>query len=100
MAATVRGKLDESADGAPGELVVPPSAVFSTEEGQQSYVWVVEEPAMTVTRREVTIGELTPVGLAVLEGIQRGDWIVTAGVNTLRENQEVRILQEGESPAQ
>jgi RND family efflux transporter MFP subunit len=94
MAATVRNQLEEDANRAKGELIVPPAAVFSMEEGQQSYVWVVEEPDKTVARREVTIGELTPVGLAVLEGVQRGDWVVTAGVNSLRENQQVSILRE------
>jgi RND family efflux transporter MFP subunit len=95
MAVTVRGKLDEGENAVVGEPVVPPSAVFSTQEGQQSYVWVVEEPSMTVSRREVKIGELTPVGLSVLEGLQRGDRVVTAGVNSLRENQQVTILEEG-----
>jgi RND family efflux transporter MFP subunit len=95
MAVTVRGKLDEGDNAAVGEPVVPPSAVFSIEQGQQSYVWVVEEPGMTVSRREVTIGELTPVGLSVLEGLQRGDRVVTAGAHSLRENQQVTILEEG-----
>lgn len=95
MAVTVRGKLDEGENAAVGEPVLPPSALFSTQEGQQSYVWVVEEPGMTVSRREVKIGELTPVGLSVLEGLQRGDRVVTAGVHSLRENQQVTILGEG-----
>ena len=95
MAATVRGKLEKSADSAEVGLVVPPSSVFSTEEGQQSYVWVVEESGGTATRREVTIGELTPVGLTILDGLKRGEWVVTAGVNSLRENQQVTILEEG-----
>lgn len=95
MAATVRNKPDESENPAEGNLVVPPAAVFAVEEGQQSYVWVVEEPGMTVARREVEVGELTSVGLAILEGLKRGESVVTAGVNSLRENQPVTILEEG-----
>jgi RND family efflux transporter MFP subunit len=95
MAATVRNRPDESQNAAEGALVVPPAAVFTGEAGQHSFVWVVEDTGKTITRREVKIGELTPVGLAVLEGLKRGEWVVTAGVNTLRENQQVTILQEG-----
>ncbi|MEW4526670.1 MAG: efflux RND transporter periplasmic adaptor subunit [Maioricimonas sp. JB045] len=93
MAATVRNKPDEAADEADGELVIPPAAVFADTE-QQSYVWVVDEGSGTVARKPVTTGELTPVGLAVTEGLERGEWVVTAGVNSLREGQQVRIVEE------
>ncbi|MBM4089881.1 MAG: efflux RND transporter periplasmic adaptor subunit, partial [Planctomycetes bacterium] len=43
----------------------------------------------------VTTGELTPVGLVVTEGLKPGDLVVTAGVNSLREGQEVKLLEEG-----
>lgn len=94
MAATVRNKPDENPNDTQGNLVVPPSAVFTAEANGQSYVWVVEEPEMVVARREVKLGELTRVGLAVLDGLERGEWVVTAGVNTLRENQQVKVHQE------
>ena len=93
MAANVRNRPDEDKDAPEGDIVVPPGAVFTAEGEQQSYVWVVKEPEMSVERREVKLGALTSVGLAVLEGLERGEWIVTAGVNTLRENQQVKILQ-------
>lgn len=93
MAATVRGQPGEENAAAQG-LVVPSQAVFS-DDGEQSYVWVVEEGSQTATRRAITTGQLTPVGLAVSDGIETGEWVVIAGVNSLRENQKVRILQEG-----
>jgi multidrug efflux pump subunit AcrA (membrane-fusion protein) len=58
-------------------------------------VWVVDESSRKVTRREVATGKLTPVGLAVTAGLQPGEWVVSAGVHSLRENQEVKILEEG-----
>jgi multidrug efflux pump subunit AcrA (membrane-fusion protein) len=70
--------------------VIPSSAVFS-DVGNKSYVWVVAEPAMTVTKREVQVGELTPLGMRV-SGVSAGDWVVTAGVHHLTEGQEVAIL--------
>jgi multidrug efflux pump subunit AcrA (membrane-fusion protein) len=95
MAAIVRG-LPEADGKAGGEdLVVPPGAVFNDDAGQQAYVWVVDEGSQTVARRAVKAGKLTPVGIAVTEGIKAGEWVVTAGVHSLRENQRVSILQEG-----
>jgi hypothetical protein len=35
--------------------------------------------------------------MTITEGLKPGEWIVTSGVNSLRENQEVRTLQEGAS---
>ena len=94
MAARVRNKPDEDDEQTETQLVVPPTAVFAAETGEQSYVWVIQEPANTVSRREVTVGEITPVGLAISDGLSRGEWVVTAGVNSLREDQPVTILQE------
>ena len=94
MAVTVRNKPDESEPAAEGGLVIPPSAVFAADDEQQSYVWVVDEGSSTVSRRAVTTGELTPVGLAVTDGLQRGEQVVTVGVNSLREGQKVSVLEE------
>ncbi|MCR4414188.1 MAG: efflux RND transporter periplasmic adaptor subunit [Thermoguttaceae bacterium] len=95
MAATVRGQPEKGDKGTDGGVIVPPGAVFSADAGQQSYIWVVEEGSQKVTRRAVKTGKLTPVGLAVIEGLKAGEWVVTAGVYSLRENQAVTILQEG-----
>jgi RND family efflux transporter MFP subunit len=98
MAATVRAEPPEDEAGAGEELVVPPSAVFtdqSGQAGQPSYVWVVEGDNGKVSRRAVTTGELTPVGIVVNKGLQKGEWVVAAGVHSLREGQQVRIAQEG-----
>ncbi len=94
MAAKISNKPDESQENSEGSLVIPPAAVFTAEGKGQSYVWVVKEPEMVVARREIKLGELTRVGMVVLEGLERGEWVVTAGVNTLRENQQVKVQQE------
>jgi RND family efflux transporter MFP subunit len=97
MAATVRNQPpDESESGGDAKgksLVVPAGAVFSAESGQDRYVWIVNDHK--VTKRKVKTGPMTPLGLPVTEGLKAGEWVVTAGVNSLRENQEVKILEEG-----
>ncbi len=95
MAATVRAQPDELQSASSGNLVVPPSAIFTADANQQNCVWVVTQAGNKVTRRTIKTGSLTPVGVAVTEGLQPGEWVVTAGVHSLRENQEVTILQEG-----
>jgi len=99
MAAIVRAEPpEESAMGFGEELIVPPSALFTDESGQadqQSYVWVVAGDGGRVTRRDVITGGLTPVGITITEGLKTGEWVVTAGVHSLREGQSVRLAQEG-----
>jgi RND family efflux transporter MFP subunit len=97
MAAMVRAEPPEG-ETAAEDFVVPPSAVFtdqSGQAGQQNYVWVVGEDDGRVARREVDTGELTAVGIVITAGLKTGEWVVTAGVHSLREGQPVRIAQEG-----
>jgi multidrug efflux pump subunit AcrA (membrane-fusion protein) len=78
--------------------VVPVAAVFSVAGEDDSYVWVIDEASQTVSRRAVATDQITPHGIAVTSGIEPGEWVATAGVNSLREGQQVRIMdkpQEG-----
>ena len=95
MAATVRARPEKEDEAANEALVVPPGAVFAAGAGQESCVWVVAEGGDKVTQRTVKTGKLTPVGLTVTDGLKPGEWVVTAGVNSLRKDQQVKILQEG-----
>jgi RND family efflux transporter MFP subunit len=94
MAATVSRDPEDNEEAAAPDLIVPPSAVFTAETGQETFVWVVGAEKK-VARKAVKTGKLTPVGLAVTEGLKPGDWVVTAGVHSLREGQEVKLLEEG-----
>jgi RND family efflux transporter MFP subunit len=91
MAAVLRNHPIEIEGDAAADLIVPPSSVFTTAEGPETFVWVVDTGSK-VARRPVKTGDLTPVGLRVVEGLKAGDMVVTAGVNTLREGQEVKLL--------
>jgi RND family efflux transporter MFP subunit len=93
MAATVSRHPEDDVETAEGDLIVPPTAVFTAETGQETYVWVAGAD-QKVARKAVKTGKLTPVGIAVTEGLKQGDWVVSAGVHSLREGQEVKILEE------
>ena len=73
--------------------VVARSAVV-TDEDQTSYVWVVDSEAQTVSRREVEVGEDTALGVRV-RGLEGGEWVAIAGTRTLREGQNVRLMEKG-----
>jgi RND family efflux transporter MFP subunit len=76
-----------------GGIEVPLSALLQSGEENRSYVWVIDEPSNTVTRRPVTIGQFTDFGVLVAEGLEPGEWVVTAGVHQLRDGQQVRRPQ-------
>ena len=64
------------------------------------FVWVLDAGAddlATVHRRDVDVGRLTPLGIEVLSGVEPGEVVAVAGVNRLREDQRVRVLQPAEA---
>jgi RND family efflux transporter MFP subunit len=77
-----------------GEMGIElPSAAIFDKSGQPA-VWVYREPSGSVTLTEVEIAGFDQGKALVGGGITAGDYIVTAGVNQLREGQHVTLLGE------
>ncbi|WP_084608176.1 efflux RND transporter periplasmic adaptor subunit [Nisaea denitrificans] len=93
MAGTATGKVDGIRPAA-SPVQVPISATFTAGEDPQTMVWVIDEAAMTVTKRPVVTGALTDTGIQIVEGLAAGEWIATAGVHYLRDGQKVSILNQ------
>ena len=55
-----------------------------------SKVWVVGADS-TVTSRKIVVGRVTAGGVQVIEGLNAGDRIATAGLHTLAEGQQVNV---------
>jgi membrane fusion protein, multidrug efflux system len=72
-------------------LRVPESAVLS--KNGQSFVWVVNLPASTASLRKVDIFR-DGGGIQLTAGLEAGTRIVTAGIHTLKQGQQVRIDQD------
>jgi len=72
-------------------LVIPANAVG--EDGNGRFVFLVEGNAdkATVKKQPVTIGNLTPEGFEVTSGLQLGQKIATAGLQTLLDGQDVKL---------
>lgn len=77
------------ADETRAGYAVPLSALGSGADGTP-FVWVVEGAENQVSRRVIKPGELSGAAVAVLEGLNEGDVVVTAGVSALREAMRVR----------
>ncbi len=71
-------------------LIVPAKAVGEDSDGR--FVFVVDEGATaTVKKQHITIGELNSEGFQVLSGLQAGQKIAVAGLQTLLDGQEVKL---------
>ena len=72
------------------------TAIFTADDPTKSFVWVIDEGASTLARREVQPGALSEFGMRIRGGLKAGEWIVVAGVNALDEGQAVvRLGDEG-----
>jgi len=73
-------------------LVVPAKAIG--EDGNGNFVFLIEEGkdgSTKVKKQAVTIGTLTSEGFEIKEGLQAGQKIATAGLQTLLDGQEVKL---------
>ena len=87
LGATVVGRLRLSA---PPGFEVPASAL--TETDGRPAVWVVDPQSKTVSLRNVEVLRYDPATVVISQGLETGALVVTAGVQTLRPGQKVRLL--------
>ncbi len=73
-------------------LVVPVEVVSGDEAGR-SYVWKIDRSTMTVRRTSVRVRGLTGRCITIVNGIESGDTVVTAGVHRLRPGMKVSLLK-------
>lgn len=71
------------------EIAVPLTALGSEADGTP-FVWVVAGADHRVSRRIIETGEASGVVVAVVEGLNEGDVVVTAGVSALVDGMQVR----------
>ena len=75
-------------------IIVPTIAVIGDPSGK-SYVWVVAPETNTVSKQEVTTGELVGNDQVIVNsGLEQGAMIAVSGVNVLRDGMEIRPVAE------
>lgn len=75
-------------------LIVPTIAVAEDQNGR--FVYIVKDTSNglgSVHRKNVSIGEFTGEGIEILEGLEDGELIVTAGISKLSEGLTVKLLK-------
>jgi membrane fusion protein, multidrug efflux system len=87
LGATVTGHITLAA---PPGVELPASAL--TEANASPAVWVVDPRSLTVSLRKVDVLRYDPATVVISHGLETGDLVVTAGVQTLRPDQKVRLL--------
>jgi len=87
LGGTVTGTLKSSSDP-----VIEIPATSLTRASDRPAVWVVDPLTGTVSLRNVEIARFDPATVAIAEGIDSGEVIVTAGVQALHPGQKIRIL--------
>jgi len=93
MAATVTFSINTSKPGQPDLLKVPGQAVGEDEEGNFVFVLETSEEHYLIKRRAVTVGQLTADGFEIVDGLDEGELIATAGLQTLLEGMKVRLFE-------
>ncbi|HLT27026.1 MAG TPA: efflux RND transporter periplasmic adaptor subunit, partial [Zeimonas sp.] len=89
LGTTVTGSIQLGGDG--GAIRIPASALTSAE-GRPA-VWVLDADSGTVSLRSVVVERSDLFEVTVSEGLAPDEIVVTAGVQTLRPGQKVRLLQ-------
>jgi len=73
-------------------IAVPVSALIDADAGpDRASVWVVDPATNAVSRREVEIRGMADHGVLIESGLEAGEWVVTAGANSLVDGQKVRL---------
>jgi len=79
---------------APPAGVEVPASVLTEANGRPA-VWVVDPQSQTVSLRNVEVLRYDPATVIIAQGLETGEIVVTAGVQTLRPGQKVRLLGAG-----
>lgn len=71
-------------------VVLPGTALF--DKGGQPAVWIVDVASSEVSLKPVKVNRYEADRIVIGEGLAKGEIVVTAGVNRLREKQVVRLI--------
>lgn len=74
-------------------VIVPITAVMEPDAEHKTIVWVLDKTTMTVNQREVVLqGFGSQSTIEIDEGLENGEWVVTAGIHRLKDGQKVKEL--------
>ncbi|MGE0624385.1 MAG: efflux RND transporter periplasmic adaptor subunit [Pseudomonadales bacterium] len=78
--------------GGAGGVTIPVAALVATPDSEPK-VWVVDPETMTVTGRQIRLGAAVGDVVAVLDGLEPGEWVATTGLAQLADGMQVSRYQ-------
>lgn len=98
MTATVRASIgthwQSAARNKKAVCLIPIESVLSAEDGK-TYTWIIPEESGKPQKREVVLGTMGDNTIEVLQGLEPGTRIATAGIHSLSETMQVRPMKNG-----
>lgn len=91
MAGSAEGRFEVEEANLESGLAVPPTSIISDEQ-DNTFVFVIDRDSGVARRRQVRPVRMSSAGM-VLEGLQAGEWVATAGAYDLVDGQQVRVLE-------
>lgn len=91
LGSVVTGELRLDAENI---ITIPATALTSFD--QKPSVWVVDRQSAEVSLRPVTVTRFETSSVVVGQGLENGELVVTAGVQSLRPGQKVRLIGAGQ----
>ncbi|MFC1538622.1 efflux RND transporter periplasmic adaptor subunit [Candidatus Latescibacterota bacterium] len=74
-------------------IIVPSRAIGEDSDGRFVYIAIPSGDGLAqISKRNITVGELTSEGIEVLEGLKDGDRVVTAGLSKISDDMTVKLL--------
>ncbi|MEM6603508.1 MAG: efflux RND transporter periplasmic adaptor subunit [Pseudomonadota bacterium] len=94
LSADVVFAIDSAKAGQSNAIIVPAFAVGEDQNGRFVFTVAQTEEGKTIVKRSpVTVGDVQQNGVVILDGVNAGDFVVTAGVSVLRDGMEVKAVQ-------
>ena len=86
-------KVDTEIETAATEFTIPSSAIYAQPDSEKKYVFILNPESMEVKKTEVELGALVSNNFIwVINGLNRGDILITAGTKVLQDGQKVQAL--------
>lgn len=93
MTATVNVDFTRKAQIEDENYLVPVTAIVYDIDTDSSVIWALDKSTMTVNPKEVVVDRAQGGQIVIIDGIDAGDTIVTAGGSFLNRDQMVRIFE-------
>lgn len=93
MSASVTFSINTTDPNQPDLLYIPGQAVGEDEVGNFVFTLEAGDDNYIAKRRSVTVGKLTTEGFEIIDGLEEGELIATAGLQTLLDSMKVKLFQ-------